>query len=51
MVFENEIRVREYIYVSGRCLHLDNARKNGTFKSSFIFESQFEMVLEFDIWN
>ena len=49
MVFENEIRVREYDYVSGRCLHPSNARKIDTFKSSFIFESQFKMVLEFDI--
>ena len=41
--------IREYIYVSGRCLHPGNARKISTFKSSIIFESRFEMVLEFDI--
>ena len=37
LVYENKDRVREYIYVPGRCLHPDNARKIGTFKSSFNF--------------
>ena len=42
-------RVREYVYVSGRYLHPNNAREINNFKSSLIFESRFEMVLEFDI--
>ena len=46
---KTENRISEYVYVPRRCLRPDNACEIGTFKSSFIFESWFKMILEFDV--